>query len=189
MRKLVVLLAFLGGCLCDGDRVEDAVYVPTRAEPRRLAACLEGQDCQPLCKRAFGLDDGVRIARCEVVEKRYDPQAVPMPAHPMAGLLGATLEVTYYLQVPCEGDDGWVDDGSDDGGGYDDGGYDDEDDGGYDPCDDGSCDDPGDDGGGDDPGDDGGGDDPGGDDGGGDDGGGDDGGGEGLHAAHLGPRA
>jgi hypothetical protein len=152
---MLVLAVVLGGCLCDGDRFTLDDFAPMRLYAHGIERCVVGRDCQPLCAAVFGLDDGVRIERCQVLSRVYEADARPGDAAPLDGLQGVTLRVEYVEQVPC--DDGSYDDGGYDDGGYDDGGYDD---GGDDPCDDGSCDDPDD--GGDDPGD-------GGDDGGDDD--------------------
>src|SRR5678815_3075728 len=165
-RRMCLMAAVLGGCMCPGQRVTSTAYAAMASFGPQITACMTRLACTQLCADVFGLGDDAEIERCEITSiDRQAPasRTVARAADDLALVIGVSLSVTYVEQASCGFgigfgagiDDGWSDDdGSDDDPG-DDGG---------DDC---GCDDPGDDGG-----DDGGGDDGGGDDGGGDGGGG-----------------
>jgi hypothetical protein len=125
-RRSLLVLALLGGCVCEPDHLVDDAYAPAKPYGAAIDACITKHDCEPLCLSVFVLGPDQSLVSCAV--DRVDAQGtahVEMRSDDY-GVCAAEDDSGDY------GDDGdWGDDGGDTG---DDG-----------SCNDSSCD-PGDDG-------------------------------------------
>jgi len=157
-RCSLLVLALLGGCVCEPDRFVDDAYAPAKPYAAEIDACITRHDCQPLCLSLFALGPDQSIVSCAVDHVDAQGTALVEMRSEDYGVCAADDSGTYGDDGDWgddggdTGDDGSTDDGSDDGscndsscdGGGDDGSTDTGDDGSTDTGDDGSTDDGGD---------------------------------------------
>lgn len=128
-RRSLLVLALLGGCVCEPDHLVDDAYAPAKPYAAQIDACITRHDCDPLCLSLFTLGPDQSLVSCAVEHVDAAGTALVEMRSEDYGVCAAQDDSGYY------GDDGSTDSG-------DDGSTDTGDDG---SCNDSSCD-PGDDG-------------------------------------------
>lgn len=134
--RLLLVLALLGGCVCEGDHLVDDAYATKVPYGTYIDQCITKHDCDPLCVAIFDLGPDQDLVSCRI--EHVDAQGT------------ALVEMRSVDTSVCAADDNGasVDDTGDDTGddgtatdGSDDGSTDGTDDGTTDGTDDGSTDD------------------------------------------------
>ena len=126
-RCSLLVLALLGGCVCEPDHLVDDAYAPAKPYGAEIDACITRHDCDPLCLSLFALGPDQSLVSCAVENVDAQGTALVEMRSEDYGVCAAQ-DSGYY------GDDGSTDTG-------DDGSTDTGDDGSTDTGDDGSCND------------------------------------------------